>query len=258
MPPNGMPSDLFVSRAAKFEAMRSPRAAITSNEFHVVMRDASATRKDDHLYRGSLPRRRRAVVRRRVEGWKAKVLRRPDGKLQIWPAWGQSPFSRITAATVAAAEELHRAAGGEIQSLGRAFDDSLRKEVRARTSGLGVDFYLWTQQLATSTNGAAVTWFRGRGARLETFAASLSTRAGHLTTLLLRRAVRGRLRDARVALVAATVEGRVTPTLLPAREHARERRRGQRHMLGRCGVLVGGHRSFGRARSDEQARYERS
>lgn len=79
----------------------------------------------------------------------AKVLRRPDGKWQVWPAWGQASFPRVAATTVALAENLHRAAGGEIQFLGRPFGESLRKEIRARVGGLGVDFYEWTQQLAT-------------------------------------------------------------------------------------------------------------
>jgi len=78
-----------------------------------------------------------------------KVLRRPDGKWQVWPAWGQASFSRIAETTVALAETLHRAVGGEIQFLGRPFDESLRKETRSRLGGLGVDFYEWTRQLAT-------------------------------------------------------------------------------------------------------------
>jgi hypothetical protein len=79
--------------------------------------------------------------------WLTKILHRADGKWQVWPAWGQSGFSRIAETTLAVAEHLHRMAGGEIHFLGRPLDDSLREEVRARTSGLGVDFYLWTQQL---------------------------------------------------------------------------------------------------------------
>jgi hypothetical protein len=79
--------------------------------------------------------------------WLTKVLHRPDGKWQVWPAWGQSGFSRIAETTLAAAEELHRMAGGDIHFLGRPFEGSLREEARARTNGLGVDFYLWTKQL---------------------------------------------------------------------------------------------------------------
>jgi hypothetical protein len=79
--------------------------------------------------------------------WLTKVLHRPDGKWQVWPAWGRSPFSRIAETTVAVAEQLHRMVGGEIQFLGRRFDAALRDEVRANIDGLGVDFYVWTQQL---------------------------------------------------------------------------------------------------------------
>jgi hypothetical protein len=79
--------------------------------------------------------------------WLTKVLHRQDGKWQVWPQWGQSPFRRIAETTVAAAEHVHQAAGGEIQFLFRAFDDSLRSEVRARCDGLGVDFYTWARQL---------------------------------------------------------------------------------------------------------------
>ena len=75
-----------------------------------------------------------------------KMLRRPDGKWQVWPAWGQASFSRIAETTVALAENLHRAAGGEIQFLGRPFDELLRKEIRSRLGGLGVEFYEWTQR----------------------------------------------------------------------------------------------------------------
>ena len=81
------------------------------------------------------------------ERWLTKILRRADGQWQIWPAWGQSPFPGIAATTVAVAEELHRAAGGELRFLGRPYDDSLRESVHARLDGLGVDFYLWTQEL---------------------------------------------------------------------------------------------------------------
>ena len=47
--------------------------------------------------------------------WLTKVLRRPDGRWQVWPAWGQSPFPRIAETTLAASEHLHQAVGGDLQ-----------------------------------------------------------------------------------------------------------------------------------------------
>jgi hypothetical protein len=76
-----------------------------------------------------------------------RLLRRPDGDWQIWPAWGQAPFSRIAEVTVALAEALHRAAGGDIAFLGHRYDAALQKDLRSKLAGLGVDFYTWTQQL---------------------------------------------------------------------------------------------------------------
>jgi hypothetical protein len=87
------------------------------------------------------------AVEAESEKWLTKVLRRPDGKWQVWPAWGQSPFSRIAETTVAAVDQLHQAAHGDIQFLGRPYNDSLRAGVRSRIAGLGVDFHAWTQTL---------------------------------------------------------------------------------------------------------------
>jgi hypothetical protein len=77
--------------------------------------------------------------------WLTRVLRRPDGQWQIWPAWGASSFARIAEVTVAIAEELGALSKGEVFFLGRPYDRALRDEVRARISGLGVDFYAWAQ-----------------------------------------------------------------------------------------------------------------
>lgn len=76
-----------------------------------------------------------------------KILRRPDGRWQVWPTWGQASFPQIAETTLAVAEQLQRSAGGELQFLGRPFPDSLRQELRGRAEGLGVEFYLWTQSL---------------------------------------------------------------------------------------------------------------
>ncbi len=75
--------------------------------------------------------------------WLTNVMHRNDGKWQIWPAWGQSPFPSIAKTTLSIAERIHGAAGGDIQFLGHPFDDALRKEVRSRIGGLGVDFFSW-------------------------------------------------------------------------------------------------------------------
>jgi hypothetical protein len=76
-----------------------------------------------------------------------KILRRPDGRWQVWPTWGQASFPRIAETTLAVAEQLHRAAEGELQFLGRPFTDAIREDLRRKAEGLGVDFYLWTQSL---------------------------------------------------------------------------------------------------------------
>lgn len=74
-----------------------------------------------------------------------RVLRVPDGRWQIWPAWGRAPFSRLAAATLAAAEALHALAGGDLRFLGQPFDGALREAVRGKLPGLGVEFFLWAQ-----------------------------------------------------------------------------------------------------------------
>lgn len=76
-----------------------------------------------------------------------KVLRRPDGRWQVWATWGQASFPRIAEVTLAVVEQLHRTAGGALQFLGRPFDDHLREAFRRRAGGLAVEFYLWTQNL---------------------------------------------------------------------------------------------------------------
>jgi hypothetical protein len=122
--------------------------------FHIAPERAVA----DDSVAGLLRQARRAVTVEKADKgawraadaatgkWLTKVLHRPFGKWQVWPAWGQSPFSAIAETTVILAEQLHHAVGGEIRFLNRPLDDALRNEIVSRVGGLGVDFYEWTQQ----------------------------------------------------------------------------------------------------------------
>jgi hypothetical protein len=83
------------------------------------------------------------LLRRDPERPVAKLLRRPDERWQIWPAWGHAPFSTCATAVVFLAELLHRVAGGELTFLGRPYTAALRTDVHERLDGLGVDFYRW-------------------------------------------------------------------------------------------------------------------
>ncbi len=82
-----------------------------------------------------------------------KVLRLDDGRWQLWPFWGRSPFSRLAGATLDAAEALERAAGGELRFLDVPVDAALRAELRARVGGLGLEAFLWVQQRLRSRAG---------------------------------------------------------------------------------------------------------
>lgn len=75
-----------------------------------------------------------------------KVMLLPDGRWQIWPWWGRAPFPRLAETTLAAAEALERALGGELRLLGEPLDEALREEVRRRIGGLGVEFFLWKRR----------------------------------------------------------------------------------------------------------------
>src|SRR4051794_36011986 len=61
-----------------------------------------------------------------------KILHRPDGSWQLWPAWGQAPFARIARVTLALVEKIE----GAIQLGGRPYDSDLRAEVQKRATGL--------------------------------------------------------------------------------------------------------------------------
>jgi hypothetical protein len=123
--------------------------------FHVVPERVVA---DDSIA-VSLGRSRRGVTVQKADerAWRlvdaasgnglTKVLHRSDGKWQVWPAWGLSPFAAPAQTTVAVAEQLHHVAGGEIQLLGRTFDEALRNDVLSRLGGLGVEFYEWIERL---------------------------------------------------------------------------------------------------------------
>lgn len=90
-----------------------------------------------------------AWVLSEVDGGKGttKLLLRPNGWWQVWPAWGQLPFSKVAAATLKAADALHTLGGGDLIFLGRLFDAALRAEVQRRIDGLGLEFEAWTRTL---------------------------------------------------------------------------------------------------------------
>ena len=124
--------------------------------FHVIPEQPIADRVVTSLFEGAdqevnvIARQPGAwlVVDRDSDQALTKILRRPDGKWQLWPAWGQVPFAQLADATVTAAERLGASGPGALQLNGRTYDDALRGEVRSRIGGLGVDFYTWTQGLA--------------------------------------------------------------------------------------------------------------
>ena len=83
--------------------------------------------------------------------WLAKALLRPEGVWQVWPSRQYSTFSRMAEVTIEVTERIHEATGGKVTFLGRPYEGELREEVRRRKSGLGVDFFLWTESLGLST-----------------------------------------------------------------------------------------------------------
>jgi hypothetical protein len=72
-----------------------------------------------------------------------RILRRPDGTWQIWPAWGEAPFARIAEVTTTVAEQLAAVGQGDVKLCGLTYDGALRDDVRSRIDGLGVDFHVW-------------------------------------------------------------------------------------------------------------------
>jgi hypothetical protein len=79
--------------------------------------------------------------------WLTKVIERPDGRWQLWPAWGQAYFREIAPATIFAAESIWEATGGEMTFYGRPYDTEIRRELHARKSGLSVQCFDWAQHL---------------------------------------------------------------------------------------------------------------
>ncbi len=92
--------------------------------------------RDDALY----------VVGKTDQKRLAKILHRPDGRWQVWPAHGHAAFSRIAPAVVLTAEAIHAQTGGALAFRGSAYEDATRKTVHELMSGLSVDFHLWTQR----------------------------------------------------------------------------------------------------------------
>jgi hypothetical protein len=79
----------------------------------------------------------------------AKVLLRPDGQWQVWPSHGEAAFSAVAPAVIGAAECIRTLSEGKTHFCGRELDAPLLAEVQSRAEGLSVDFYTWTQSLAT-------------------------------------------------------------------------------------------------------------
>jgi len=83
----------------------------------------------------------RLVEPRPVGEWWARVLLRPDGQWQIWPAVG-APFSAHAPIVRRAAERIHEACGGELLFLGRPFTSAIRSAIEPFEHGLGVELQL--------------------------------------------------------------------------------------------------------------------
>ena len=75
----------------------------------------------------------------------AKVMLRPDGALQIWPAWRTS-FAEGAAAVLAASNAARTAFGGAMTLGGRPVDEGFAAEIAERAGGLGVDMFEWLQR----------------------------------------------------------------------------------------------------------------
>lgn len=79
----------------------------------------------------------------------SRVLLRPnDQSLQIWPFYWMEPFSRVALETLSLALKLHGELGGKLFFRDKVLTPDLEKEIRLHIDGLGVEFFLWWNQLA--------------------------------------------------------------------------------------------------------------
>lgn len=83
--------------------------------------------------------------------WLAKAQLRPDGQWQVAPSRQYSTFARMADATIQVAERISEATAGSLLFLGEPYEGEIREEVLRRKSGLGVDFFTWTNSLGLST-----------------------------------------------------------------------------------------------------------
>jgi hypothetical protein len=94
---------------------------------------------------GTLPvlEKDRALVADQHGKWLTKILLRPDRKLQIWPYHGATSFAAAASCSCRVSDLLRRQYSNQTTFNGHPMDASLDAEVRARSGGLGVQFFEW-------------------------------------------------------------------------------------------------------------------
>lgn len=75
--------------------------------------------------------------------WLTKILLRPDRKFQIWPCHGAAPFAAAASCSWRVTDLMRKQYANQTTFNGHPLDASLEAEVRARSGGLGVQFYEW-------------------------------------------------------------------------------------------------------------------
>jgi hypothetical protein len=75
----------------------------------------------------------------------ARVLKRPDGALQIRPFYWMEPFAVVAAATLDLSCRLQDHVGGRLFMRDKPFTPELQAAVAENIKGLGVEFFLWLQ-----------------------------------------------------------------------------------------------------------------
>jgi hypothetical protein len=80
-----------------------------------------------------------------------RLLVRPDGKLQVWAAYGVAPFAQWANAALRIATDASSGGAGTVSLVGYGgWEGALRAEVEPLLAGLGCDFVAWGLRRAES------------------------------------------------------------------------------------------------------------